>query len=117
MFCPEYKAEYQPGFIRCGDCGVELVEHLEDPEVAGFDDVVVATAKGPFEDAQICSFLEANGIPARIRSETLRKTHVLGSCLFRFSCRGSSHSPRATCLQGPITETSRSRNETGQRGV
>ena len=28
--------------------------------------VVVAVATGSFEDSQICSFLEANGIPAQI---------------------------------------------------
>jgi hypothetical protein len=27
MFCPECKAEYRPGFTRCADCDVELVEN------------------------------------------------------------------------------------------
>ena len=26
MFCPNCRAEYQPGFTRCSDCDVELVE-------------------------------------------------------------------------------------------
>jgi hypothetical protein len=28
MFCPNCKAEYRPGFTKCSDCGVDLVEHL-----------------------------------------------------------------------------------------
>src|SRR5271167_2901158 len=28
MFCPNCKAEYRAGFVRCSGCGVELVEHL-----------------------------------------------------------------------------------------
>ena len=28
MFCPECKAEYRPGFTRCADCDVDLVENL-----------------------------------------------------------------------------------------
>ena len=28
MFCPQCRAEYRDGFIRCSDCSVELVENL-----------------------------------------------------------------------------------------
>ncbi len=32
MFCPKCKAEYRPGFTRCSDCGVDLVDRLaEEP--------------------------------------------------------------------------------------
>jgi len=33
MFCPECTAEYRPGFTRCSDCDVALVERLEETEV------------------------------------------------------------------------------------
>lgn len=39
------------------------------------DHVGVATGHSPFEEAQICSFLRGNGIPARVRGEALRITH------------------------------------------
>lgn len=30
-FCPECRSEYRPGFDRCGDCGIPLVESLPEP--------------------------------------------------------------------------------------
>jgi hypothetical protein len=33
MFCPDCKAEYRPGFTRCSDCDVKLVERLEETEI------------------------------------------------------------------------------------
>ena len=33
MICPNCGAEYQPGFTRCSDCLVDLVEPDELPEV------------------------------------------------------------------------------------
>src|SRR5467141_2463274 len=31
MFCPNCRAEFRPGFARCSDCGVTLVEILPPP--------------------------------------------------------------------------------------
>jgi len=28
MFCPQCRVEYRPGFARCSDCEVDLVEEL-----------------------------------------------------------------------------------------
>ena len=48
------------------------------PDDSAYSDYVgVATVHGPFEEAQICSFLRGNGIPARVRGEALRKTHAI----------------------------------------
>lgn len=33
MFCPNCKSEYRPGFTKCADCGVDLVEHLSSDNV------------------------------------------------------------------------------------
>ena len=82
MFCPQCQAEYQPGFTRCSDCDIELVDHLP-PEAAGTERerapgyVVVATVQNPLEEEQICSFLQAYGIPAQVRAEGIRKVYGL----------------------------------------
>ncbi len=46
------------------------------PDDSAYSDyVVVATVHGPIEEAQICSFLQGNGIPTWVRGEAIRKTH------------------------------------------
>jgi hypothetical protein len=32
MYCPECRVEYRPGFTRCSDCHVDLIEELEKEE-------------------------------------------------------------------------------------
>ena len=85
MFCPQCKAEYRPGFIRCSDCDIELVDHLPEEQhndlenptnyknTGAHDFIVVATAYDSIEEGQICSFLQAHGIPARSAREGLRR--------------------------------------------
>ncbi len=84
MYCPECRSEYRPGFVRCADCGVELVDHLpaiapveseEGPEPEYSDYVTVSDALSSFELQQICAFLQANGIPAEVRADTLQKIY------------------------------------------
>ena len=88
MFCPQCRCEFQVGFTRCNDCDVELVERLEaepgEPNAPGY--VVIATVTGPVEDSQICSFLEANGIPTQVRGDSRKSTlHSPGSFARRSS--------------------------------
>jgi len=39
MFCPACGTEYRPGFTKCADCGVDLVEQLPPGRPGGDDDV------------------------------------------------------------------------------
>jgi hypothetical protein len=32
VFCPRCRSEYVPGYTRCSDCGVALVDSLPEPE-------------------------------------------------------------------------------------
>jgi hypothetical protein len=74
MFCPQCNAEYRPGFTRCSDCGVDLVQdppHFalakQPPADPGDpnDDPFCSFWKG--EDrrvhAELCQVLEEAGIP------------------------------------------------------
>ncbi len=84
MFCPSCQTEYGTGITSCSDCDVALVDSLgqvhsvDSNGVATdgtLDYVVVSTVQGQFVEGQICSFLKANGIPAEIRGEAIRKTY------------------------------------------
>jgi hypothetical protein len=58
--------------------------------------VVVATVSGPLTDSQICSFLEANGIPTQVRAAL--KPYTIDFSLLKFSCRRTaSSSPGVAC--------------------
>jgi hypothetical protein len=75
MFCPVCKAEYRPGFRRCADCEVELVDELPvgalvapDPAAAPRDpdeDPFCAFWSGddPRIHAELCELLDKEGIP------------------------------------------------------
>lgn len=47
----------------------------DDRDAAPGRYVCVATVHGPIEEAQICSFLQSNGIPAQTRGEAIRRIH------------------------------------------
>jgi len=74
MFCPQCNAEYRPGFTRCSDCDVDLVEDPPQFALAGRSP---AEPGDPNEDpfcsfwkgqdarvhAELCEALEQAGIP------------------------------------------------------
>jgi hypothetical protein len=84
MFCPQCNAEYRPGFTRCADCDVELVN--EPPQYA-LADQRPADPGDPNEDpfcsfwkgedarvhAELCEVLEESGIPHKT---VFRRDHL-----------------------------------------
>jgi len=74
MFCPQCNAEYRPGFTRCSDCDVDLVQDPPQFALAGRSP---AEPGDPNEDpfcsfwkgqdarvhAELCEVLEQAGIP------------------------------------------------------
>src|SRR5438874_6796073 len=85
MFCPQCKAEYRVGFVRCSDCDVELVDHLLEDDsspVAEFprgrfeaepELVVIRTFQRGLDADLAKSVLEAAGIPSMIRGDAGRR--------------------------------------------
>ena len=80
MFCPKCGDEYQPGFTRCTDCDVPLVENL--PAAAGpgpFEMVTVLETGDQSLVAVAKSILEEAGIPCIARNEALQNLFGWGS--------------------------------------
>jgi hypothetical protein len=74
MFCPQCKAEYRAGFIKCSDCGVELVEQLpvefEPIPEADHPELVVVRTYPSHVDADLArTALEAAGIESMVGSD------------------------------------------------
>jgi hypothetical protein len=81
MFCPQCNAEYRPGFTRCADCDVELVN--EPPEYALAGQQPAADPGDPNEDP-FCSFWR--GQDARVHAElceVLEQAGIAHKTIFR----------------------------------
>jgi hypothetical protein len=76
MFCPNCKAEYREGFTTCGECGVKLVDGLDE-------EVPTPIGGGPSDDLQavfetkdsplmneIAGIVESKNIPYLVQSGT-----------------------------------------------
>lgn len=80
MFCPVCGDEYQPGHVRCADCGAALVERLPtDPEPAPFEMATVLETGDQTLVAVAKSILDSAGIPCIARNETLQNLFGWGS--------------------------------------
>jgi hypothetical protein len=64
MICPVCKAEYRPGFYRCADCDVELVQELPAEALVAPEP---AAAPGDPDEDPFCSFW--SGDDPRIHAE------------------------------------------------
>ncbi len=72
MFCPECKVEYRPGFTRCADCDVELVDELpknalEMRRIGQNGEYRVAGEPGDPNEDPFCSFWK--GDDPRVHAE------------------------------------------------
>jgi len=73
-FCPSCQCEYRPGFTRCSDCDIELVESLseencEEPDHGELELVELASFPDPMEAQMIQELLEDNGIVSMLQSD------------------------------------------------
>jgi hypothetical protein len=73
MFCPKCKSEYEKGFYKCADCGVDLVGALP-PEPAGdFGDEEFVEVFSTYQQGEIAfikSVLDGEGITYFFQGES-----------------------------------------------
>ena len=80
MFCPQCNAEYRPGFTRCTDCDVDLVNEPPQYALAGQPPV----DPGDPNDDPFCSFWK--GQDARVHAElceVLEQAGIAHKTIFR----------------------------------
>lgn len=81
MFCPRCGDEYRPGFTRCSDCDVDLVENpparIEDAEPLELITVLETGDQSMVAVAR--SVLEAANIPCIARNEKLQNLFGWGT--------------------------------------
>jgi hypothetical protein len=67
MFCPQCEAEYRPGFTRCSDCDVDLVEELPQ-ETAQQVEALRIVWEGDSESdcVDVCRELQDAGIEYKV---------------------------------------------------
>ena len=73
MFCPQCKSEYEKGFYKCADCGVDLVGALPKELVADFGDDEFVEVFSTYQQGDIAfikSVLDGEGITYFFQGES-----------------------------------------------
>jgi hypothetical protein len=86
MICPKCGVEYRPGFTRCSDCAVALVDHLKTakshPASRPAGPVTVFKGGDPGRIALAKSLLESAGIRFVVLNEAMQDLVGLGRLPF-----------------------------------
>ena len=105
MFCPECRAEYRPGFTRCSDCDVALVERLEEtrihsnkPEVAGAAELLWTGTDAPIRDG-IIDALETAKIRYHARADKVGSLPGWSRQVFAIFTHTRDHQPATAALE------------------
>ena len=65
MFCPKCKTKYREGFLKCADCGVDLVGALSPKSIDDFGDEEFVEVFSTYQQGDIAfikSVLDGEGI-------------------------------------------------------
>jgi hypothetical protein len=73
-FCPACHCEYHPGFTRCADCDIKLVDSLSEdnpvePQLGELELVDLGSFPDPMEAQMIQELMENNGIISILQSD------------------------------------------------
>jgi hypothetical protein len=81
VFCPQCQAEYIPGFTRCADCSIDLVEVLpaDKPRSRTVPDLTtVLSSRDPGLVAVAKSLLQSADIRFSVCGELLQNPYAFG---------------------------------------
>ncbi len=76
MFCPKCRSEYRPGFTRCADCDVSLVDELPTGDTG--DPLVAFETSDASLIPIVESLLRGAGIPFEMRAAGLQGLFAAG---------------------------------------
>lgn len=105
MFCPECAAEYRPGFTRCSDCGVDLLDTLEEtethsnnPELSGTPELLWTGTDAQTRDG-IIDALETAKIPYHERGDKIGSLPGWSRQVYAIFTRGCDHRAASAALE------------------
>jgi hypothetical protein len=79
MFCPKCKLEYRPGFIRCSDCEVDLVDVLPEEDLSSGEALTMLwECADQTECVGVCQDLRSADIPYHVDEIPYEKTAKMG---------------------------------------
>ena len=78
MFCPKCKVEYRPGFTRCSDCEVDLVDVLPEEGLSSDDALTTLwECADETECVGVCQDLRSADIPYHVDEIPYEKTATM----------------------------------------
>jgi hypothetical protein len=104
MFCPDCHAAYRPGFTRCSDCEVALVDTLTEASPApGIGDIskpeLLWSGTDPRVRVEIRSALEAANVPYRERAQDVGMLPNLTQSVFAILIHARDHDAARAALE------------------
>ena len=79
MFCPKCKVEYRPGFTRCSDCEVDLVDVLPEEDLSSDEALTTLwECADQTECVGVCRDLRSADIPYHVDEIPCEKTAKMG---------------------------------------
>jgi hypothetical protein len=104
MFCPQCKAEYRPGFTRCSDCGLDLVNDLPDANIAGTDEDFREVWAGDNQDRCVffCLALKEAGISYHVDQNRKAVLNSDNTGKFTISVPSQSYDEAKKVIDGDV---------------
>jgi hypothetical protein len=107
MFCPQCKAEYRPGFTRCSDCGLDLVNDLPDANIPHTDEDFREVWAGDNQDRCVfsCLALKEAGISYHVDQNRKAILNSDNTGKFTISVASESYDEAKKVIDGDVSDS------------